>query len=345
MQDECEASCGVCKPPTTATTPTAKPKSTKTPTATKPTAAAKPTPKPKPAKAAPAPKPPPPDPSCTDIDPSCAAWAASGECTKNPGFMFQSCALSCGSCDRGSRCAWNVSNTEPLGVPANSHHTFLERAESLGMRPVVRSTDPLVLVLDEFLDAEETEALRAHAAGLRYAPSEILQKKVNSASERMDYRRSAHRDSQTTFCGDDCYRHMSTQRMLKKARALTTMGDAHTEIQLLKYEVGQYYRTHHDYLGGSDKMMAGPRALTILIYLSDEGLEGGETEFPELNLRVAPKAGRAVLWPQVLNAEPLVKDVRTRHQSLPVTAGEKYAINLWYYHRSFYEARVKGCLG
>lgn len=41
---------------------------------------------------------------CENNDPSCEAWAAAGECTKNPGFMvgtansLGSCRLACGVC-------------------------------------------------------------------------------------------------------------------------------------------------------------------------------------------------------------------------------------------------------
>ena len=41
--------------------------------------------------------------------------------------------------------------------------------------------------------------------------------------------------------------------------------------------------------------------------LTDEDVEveeGGETNFPQLNISVTPKRGRAVLWPSVLNDEP-----------------------------------------
>jgi hypothetical protein len=37
-------------------------------------------------------------PGCTDRDAGCAGWVASGECTKNPGFMAGACALSCNAC-------------------------------------------------------------------------------------------------------------------------------------------------------------------------------------------------------------------------------------------------------
>ena len=35
---------------------------------------------------------------CADADDNCAAWAAAGECGKNPAFMGESCKASCNVC-------------------------------------------------------------------------------------------------------------------------------------------------------------------------------------------------------------------------------------------------------
>ena len=53
---------------------------------------------------------------------------------------------------------------------------------------------------------------------------------------------------------------------------------------MLRYQKGQYYRTHHD-MGVSDNELAcGPRILTFFLYLSDVE-EGGGTNFPRLGKR------------------------------------------------------------
>merc|ERR1719291_1571064 len=45
------------------------------------------------------PSPPPSPPtSCSDGNPGCPAWAASGECQRNPGWMLENCRLSCNNC-------------------------------------------------------------------------------------------------------------------------------------------------------------------------------------------------------------------------------------------------------
>ena len=36
--------------------------------------------------------------ACADENPSCASWAAGGECANNPGFMGSACRKSCNKC-------------------------------------------------------------------------------------------------------------------------------------------------------------------------------------------------------------------------------------------------------
>mmetsp|Transcript_57344 Transcript_57344/g.129924 ORF Transcript_57344/g.129924 Transcript_57344/m.129924 type:complete len:95 (-) Transcript_57344:684-968(-) len=45
---------------------------------------------------------------------NCAGWAASGECTQNPGYMLQSCKKSCATA------------FQPEGPPPNSFYEIVE---------------------------------------------------------------------------------------------------------------------------------------------------------------------------------------------------------------------------
>jgi prolyl 4-hydroxylase len=74
-----------------------------------------------------------------------------------------------------------------------------------------------------------------------------------------------------------------------------------------------------------------------------EEKDGGGTHFPELNLTVTPKKGRAVLWPSVLNNDPNNKDDRTDHQAMPVLSGVKYGVNLWIHQRDYKTPYKIGC--
>ena len=116
-------------------------------------------------------------------------------------------------------------------------------------------------------------------------------------------------------------------------------------LQVLQYEAGQFYKTHHDQ--NSPRSSAwGPRLYTFFMYLSgeaDAGLVGGETRFPVLNITVPPKKGRALMWTSVMSDEPFQRDDRTDHEALPVISGVKYAANYWLHMFPFRKPSQYGC--
>lgn len=57
--------------------------------------------------------------------------------------------------------------------------------------------------------------------------------------------------------------------------------------------------------------------------------EGGETNFPQLDIAVKPKRGRALLWPSVMDDDLTKQDSRTYHEAKPVIKGLKLAANAW----------------
>lgn len=101
-------------------------------------------------------------------------------------------------------------------------------------------------------------------------------------------------------------------------------------LTVLRYEPGQQYRPHRDYVPPGaierDRPQAGNRARTICVYLNDVEA-GGETEFPVAGLKIAPKAGTAVLFDN-LDAEGM-PDPDSLHAGLPVERGVKWLATLW----------------
>ena len=98
------------------------------------------------------------------------------------------------------------------------------------------------------------------------------------------------------------------------------------------YEIGQVFKTHTDFfkpyeLHKYEMRDLGQRTWTFMIYLNEPG-GGGETEFPDLGMKVTPKLGRAVVWNNL--RESGEGNDATRHQSLPVTAGTKTIITKWF---------------
>jgi len=103
--------------------------------------------------------------------------------------------------------------------------------------------------------------------------------------------------------------------------------------QVLHYAVGQGFAPHVDFFDPAIPEQARQiadgrqRAATALVYLNDEGLEGGETDFPLAGLRHRGRKGDALVFFNLDAAgQP---DRRTVHAGLPPTRGEKWLLSQW----------------
>ena len=155
--------------------------------------------------------------------------------------------------------------------------------------------------------------------------------------------------------------HLTTPHRLTPP--LTTPGlpvKNQETFQLLRYNEGEFYKAHFDYIEQQGDMpcgarptchiqrhtpAAGTRVSTFFLYLNDVE-EGGETYFPHVHLKVAPKRGRAVMWSAVPVPSPPAHRPRfnveldtlqmhplSRHEALPVVSGVKYGSNKWIHVR------------
>ncbi len=101
---------------------------------------------------------------------------------------------------------------------------------------------------------------------------------------------------------------------------------------ILRYRPGETYDDHHDFINPAvpgfqaDLERWGQRTTTALIYLN-EGYEGGETHFPELDQRIRGSKGEALLWRNV--REDGAPEPRTLHAGRPPTSGEKWVLSKW----------------
>jgi hypothetical protein len=103
--------------------------------------------------------------------------------------------------------------------------------------------------------------------------------------------------------------------------------------QVLHYAVDQAFAPHFDFHDPEVPAQAariaagGQRIATALLYLNDEGLEGGETDFPRLGFNHRGRRGDALVFFNVdASGEP---DRRTWHAGLPPTGGEKWLLSQW----------------
>ena len=118
------------------------------------------------------------------------------------------------------------------------------------------------------------------------------------------------------------------QKKIAKFLNLNLTQGEHIQGQL--YEPGQYFRPHTDFFQGDSYMnhclSSGNRIHTLMIYLNIPE-EGGETDFPELNLSIKPEIGKAVSWPNMLGGKTLPEML---HEGKDVIKGKKYIITSWW---------------
>ena len=124
-------------------------------------------------------------------------------------------------------------------------------------------------------------------------------------------------------------------RMADEKPETPTKQSLSEDLQLVHYDVGEEYTTHHDFGYPDTRHPESPsRSINILLYLNDDDLEGGETSFPRWRnahtdggIDVKPEKGKAALFYMV--GPDGNRDDLTQHAALPVIKGEKYMANLW----------------
>jgi prolyl 4-hydroxylase len=282
---------------------------------------------------------------CLNKDGDCTLWAQLGECDKNPGYMLTNCGPACRSCDKlifEERCpmdpklsetdAWKPGDLNRFFERITTHPHYQQYSPSIACHPGVVNEHvgrpcPWVVAMDGFLTENECDALIEQGGLLGYERSEDVGERNPDGSYGSV--QSAGRTSTNAWCSETCLQNETVKGVIRKLENLTGIPDANSEqLQLLRYEVGQFYNSHHDFIEHDVGRRAGPRILTVFLYLNDVEA-GGATHFTDLNISVYPKKGRVLLWPSVLDEDPNAWDDRTHHQANPVEAGVKYGANAW----------------
>jgi len=275
--------------------------------------------------------------SCEDSHPTCAHWAASGECTANPGFMEGTCAASCAVCEAKRRACDRAEGGAAVaaGGVGETMRRLLRDFPSYAPRALSQPTDaqpdaPWVVTLDRFLNDSEADAF-IHTCSDHFERS--------LAGDAL----SPVRTSFQCWCSQNaCDGHPITEAVARRISDLVRAPVRYFEpFQVLRYEEGQFYRTHHDQNSGLFTPQ-GPRVYTFFMYLSTPEAGGG-TRFNDLGITVPAIKGNAVIWPSVMDRNPDVDEPRTRHESVPVESGVKYASNIWVHNYDYRTPSGKNC--
>jgi len=199
----------------------------------------------------------------------------------------------------------------------------LRRAAQLKLEVV--STSPRVFIIQKFLSDFEVNEIIALAKP-KIADSTVGQQDGGGT------RKSETRTSQNAWIPRSS--SVITNTLFTRAEHLlniTKLDRSNSEdIQVVHYDVGQKYDSHHDWgVSGYPES----RFITLLLYLSDMSNEdaGGETAFPKaangMGFKVHPGKGSAVLFYNLL--EDGNGDDLALHAALPVRQGEKWLANFW----------------
>ena len=216
---------------------------------------------------------------------------------------------------------------EPVSVAGLRAKAVVERL--WGHSPVVHSEVPLVAVVDGFASPAEVAALidaaKANLGEARLDTGEI----VGDASVRTGRVAWIHH----THDAD-------TLALAERIAAIVGIPRAHAEaFQVVRYHPGERYVAHYDgfdmssIVGAANEPRGGQRLATALLYLRPP-TSGGATNFPTLELDVAPEAGRMLLFWNV-GDDPGVPHPLALHSGEPVTEGEKWIANLWFRERAY----------
>mmetsp|Transcript_50764 Transcript_50764/g.152871 ORF Transcript_50764/g.152871 Transcript_50764/m.152871 type:complete len:418 (-) Transcript_50764:79-1332(-) len=288
---------------------------------------------------------------CVNHSEECTSWAAMGLCERNFPFTPLFCGPACRDCDVHDvekRCPVDPDGFDSLG-PGDLNALFERIMNHSGIRRRFRPRalsrpphGPWVVELSDFLGSDECDRLIAHGHVAGYERS--VENDPTQSGGSGDGVVTNGRTSSSAWCEKECEEDAEVHNVVERmSHAVDLPWDNAEYMHLLRYQPGEYYVEHHDYVPHESKRPYGVRVATAYLYLNDVPAGGG-TRFPRLgNLTVYPEKGKMLLWANVLDEDPRLRDDRTVHEALPVESGEKYGANVWFHMRDFREPMQRYC--
>lgn len=180
-----------------------------------------------------------------------------------------------------------------------------------------------VFIYDSVLTAGECKRL------VDIATPRLFRSQVNDDAKTISNVRTSH---QAWISKNDSEVGDIVWKLMKLASRLTGVNDENMfeELQVARYEPSQEYKPHYDACVSDDFCTASNklyRRATLIVYLAD-GCEGGETYFPNIDVKVKPEVGKGVLFYNT-DADTGMEIKDSLHAGLPVKKGVKWIANLW----------------
>jgi prolyl 4-hydroxylase len=244
---------------------------------------------------------------CRNNDPKCAQWAVEGWCQEQDEEMTKNCAPVCFACEElhvDAKCPvdpYARNSWYPGDLNKMFHRILRDFADRFDItvlsRPDYAPGDdensdvdyiigPWVLTLDGFLsDKEADRFIELGAEGGRGFQRSKGAGKPDEQGYYTQLTSDTQRTSSNNWCNyDACYDDPHSLAVHERIENLTRIPRENAEhLQILRYEQGEFYKTHHDYIPYEKDRQSGPRILTVFLYLNDVEAGGG-TNFPGLDL-------------------------------------------------------------
>ena len=201
------------------------------------------------------------------------------------------------------------------------HVTCEQRLEQ--MQPKIVSQDPYIALYPGLFSAAECKYLAVLAAP--WLDKAMVT--VEGDETQLELVRDAASSAIAHLTED-----LVVQRINRCIAAATgTKSEWGEPLNVLRYKPGQQFRPHHDGRGSGD---GATRIMTALVWLNEQ-FDGGETEFPSLNIRVRGGVGDMLVFRNVHDDGS--QDDRLLHAGLPVTQGMKWMASRWIRGADFLE--------
>ena len=192
------------------------------------------------------------------------------------------------------------------------------------------SADPVVYVVSNFLSDEECKAFVDLGKG-----------NMERATVMTDDQHEVHQSRTNDYYWIEHSANDIVHEASKRFSVLVQMPINNAEqFQLVYYGPGNQYKPHFDAFDKTTKegqknwFPGGQRMVTALAYLNDVE-EGGETDFPKVDVSVKPNKGDVVVFHNCIDGTTDINP-KSLHAGSPVVSGEKWAVNLWFRESAIY---------
>ena len=189
--------------------------------------------------------------------------------------------------------------------------------------PFTREGDYSVQEISDFLTSEECDHI------MQISNPRLFTSKVYTSDSDLE--------DKSIRISDQCWLKDSDDELITRlshriSEITGTEMKSQEELQVVRYKPGGFYKPHYDACNKETDDCTrlnnglGPRFITFIIYLND-GFDGGETFFPQIDTKVVPKRGKAVIFYNVDSEGEILP--KSLHGGLDVKNGEKWICNKW----------------